>query len=178
MQLIKDLYGMENVSAKWIEAFENYIPQWLETLIPHYKVAKELDADILCLVNNMYMGKTPEDIVVNGVHYYFTDTLLFGKTLSFNSNHAYYPFNWEDGFKKVYPEDMNDSTRFSDWMHTHHHLWRFLNRKQPYNEFSKRVETLFRQMVGDDSILFDFGCTSYIIFNHSLKQSIDKRFEA
>lgn len=178
MQLIKDLYGMENVSAKWIEAFENYIPLWLETLIPHYKVAKVLGADILCLVNNMYMGKMPEDIVVNGVHYYFTDTPLFGKTLSFNSNHSYYPCNWEDGFKKIYHEDLNESSQFSDWLYSHNHTWRFLNRKDPYNVCPQRIEKLFIDMVDDDSILFDFGSTSYIIFNHSLKHSIDKRFEA
>lgn len=179
--LIRDLKNMDMVSSEWIEAFEAYIPKWLETLIPHYEIGKEYGVDVVDLSNVMYFGDKPEEIERNGVHYYLTDTWCLGKSIAFNGNKGYYPCSWEDGFDKnlMYPP-VNEygAPKNFDWLYTHHHLWRWLNREAPYNELSKRIEKLFQQITGDSQILFDFGCRSYILFDHKRKAYLDNKLEA
>lgn len=175
--LIRDLKGFENVSDEWKDAFEDYIPKWLESLIPHYEVGKEYGVDVVELRNVMYFGEKPEDIERNGVHYYLSDSLALGRTLAFNGNIGF-PCSWEDHLEYTLTDDTWGIKKLNDWRLTHYYLWRWLNRKEPYNEPSKRIEKLFQQMTGDDSILFDFGCTSYILFDHKRKKYLDNKLEA
>ena len=181
MLQIRDLHNMDKVSTEWIEGFETYIPKWLDSLIPHYELGKEYGVDVVALCNVMYFGDKPEEIERNGVHYYLIDTPTLGKTLEFNGNRGYYPCNWEDGFDlelKYPPVDKYGIPKNFDWLYTHNHLWRWLNRKTPYNELSKRIEKLFQQITNDDSVLFDFGSTSYILFDHKRRAYLDNKLEA
>ena len=165
MLKIRDLKGMENVSPEWSDKFEAFIPIWLESLVPHYKVAKEYGADMLELVNTMYLTNYPDDLIVNGVHYYLVERPGIGKILSFNSNFQYYPVNWKERFK----EYAGDVDNLSDWLFYHTHTTRYMNREAPYNELRIRIERLFREITGDDSVGFDFGSTSYILLNPEMR---------
>lgn len=172
MLLIRDLKNMDKVDPVWINTFEEYIPKWLESLIPHYEVAKQYNADVLSLVNLFFMGDSePDDMIINGIHYHIGDYPLLGRELAFNSAGGYYPCNWEDGFSKIYsePVDKYGIPMTSIWLYTRDYLWRYLNRMTPYNELSKRIERLFQQMIGNDNVAFDFGSTSYILLNPSKK---------
>lgn len=178
--LIRDLDNMDMVDPKWVDTFEEYIPKWLESLKPHYELRKERGVDVVELINRMYLGDKPEEIERNGVFYYLDDFPLWGKTLSFNANLGSYPASWETGFNKIYtePVDKYGIRKYSNFLWSHTYLWRFLNRKPPYNELPKRIERLFQQIVNDDSVLFDFESVSYIIFNPAKKCYIDNKLEA
>lgn len=177
--LVRDIESIkEHVDPKWIETFEVYIPQWLESLVPHYEIAKSHGVDVFDMSNHLYWGDKPEEIVVNDVHYFLDESQLLGKTLSFNADY-YYHCDWEDGMEKIYTAPVWKYCSCShDWMYYHHYLWRFLNRKAPYDIVRKRVEKLFQQIIGDESVIFDFGCRSYILFNPSKLWYINNKLEA
>ncbi len=164
--LIRDLSGIDRVRKEWIDTFEEYIPKWLESLVPHYEVAKEHGADVLALSNVMYIGEHPEELVVDDVHYYLGEYPALGKELSFNGNHGHYPANWKDGFDKVYVEPKSPYGAPSlDSLYVGQYLTRYLNRKAPNDVLRLRIQKRFRELVGDDKLLFDFGYTSYILLN-------------
>lgn len=173
--IIRDLKDMEKVSKEWIDAFEEYIPKWVESLVPHYEVAKEYNVDVLELSNTMYLGDTPPEIIKNGIHYYLHEKSVLGRTLSFNGNSGYYPVNWKEGFEKDYKEleNRSDIERINDWMYYSNHLCRYNNRKEPYDELAKRIEAYFRELVGNETVLFDLGSTSYILLDPSKKWHIN-----
>lgn len=176
MDFIRDLKGMDKVSPEWVDTFEDFIPKWLESLVPHYELAKKGDADVLQLGNAMYFGEKPQEITENNVHYYLADTALLGKMLSFNGDIEHYPCSWREGFEKVYPGPKNDtygSQRIADFMYYDSYVCRYWNRKKPYDELAKRIEKHFQELIDNDTVLFDFSTTSYILLNPSKKWYID-----
>lgn len=176
MNFIRDLKDMDKVSPEWVDTFEDYIPKWIESLVSHYEVAKRYGAEILQLGNVLYWGDKPQEITENNVHYYLADTPTFGKVLSFNGNKEHYPCSWKDGFAKIYPGPKNDpygAQKIYESIYYDKYLWRYLNRKAPNNELSKRIEKYFQNLINDDTVLFDFGSTSYILLDPSKKWHID-----
>lgn len=173
MQLISDLKNMEMVSPEWIEAFESYIPSWLNSLVPHYMVAKQNKIDLIALENVVTMGgDEPERIEMNGTQYYIQTSPYVGRLLSFNATNSYFPCNWKEGFDKVYTPK-SESQHLSDWLWYHSYVTRYLNREPPYDELGKRIEDLYRRLVNDNEVWFDFGSTSYILMNNNLKWYIN-----
>lgn len=142
-------------------------------MVPHYKVAKQNKIDLIALENVLTMGEEElEQIEMNNIHYYIQNIPGVGRILSFNANNGYFPGNWKEGFEKVYTPE-SDSQHTSDWLWYSSHVTRYLNRKPPYDELGKRIEILFREMVNDYDVGFDFGSTSYILMNNNLKWYIN-----
>lgn len=173
MRLIRDLKNMDRVSPDWIDAFENYISSWLNSLVPHYIVAKQHKIDLIALENVFTMGgEELERIEMNNIHYYIHNIPGAGRMLSFNANNGYFPCNWKEGFDKVYTPE-SESQHTSDWLWYSSYVTRYLNRNPPCDELGKRIERLFREMVNDNDVGFDFGSTSYILMNNNLKWYIN-----
>ena len=170
---IKDLKYADGLTPDFADAFEEFIPIWLNHLVPFYQEAKNCGDDMLELVNYKPMGAECELYEKDGVGYYRHKSCGLS-LLGFNSDYKYQPVNWYECFQLFKPQVEADQTkRISNFTYYNSYVSRIHNTKPPYDELAKRIDTYFKDITGDLIVGFSFGNKSFIYFNDKAKAHID-----
>ena len=169
---IKDLELANRLTPDFADAFEEFVPVWLQHLIPFYQEAKSKGDDILELVNYKPMGAECELYESNGIGYYRHKSSGLSM-LGFNSDYKYQRVNWYECFRNFRPDvDEDETKRICNFSIYNAYFSRIFNTKPPYNELAKRVDAYFKTITGDSEVGFSLGRTSYIYFNKKGKDYI------
>lgn len=169
---IKDLKYADGLTPDFADAFEEFIPVWLNHLVPFYQEAKKNGDDMLELVNYKPMGAECELYENNGIGYYRHKSCGLS-LLGFNSDYKYQPVNWYECFRAFKPEVEEDQTkRISNFTYYNFYVSQIHNAKPPYNELAKRIDSHFKTITEDSTVGFSFGYTSFIYFNDKAKAYI------
>ena len=169
---IRDLELTDRLTLDFVDAFEEFVPIWINHLLPFYQEAKSKGDDILELVNIKPMGAVCELYEKDGVGYYRHQSCGLS-ILGFNSDYKYQPVNWYECFKSFRPDvDEDETKRVCNFGIYNAYFSRIFNMKPPYNGLAKRVNDYFKTITGDSTVGFSLGYTSYIYFNKKGKDYI------
>ena len=169
---IKDLKYADELTPDFTDTFEEFIPLWLNYLVPFYQEAKKNGDDMLELVNYKPMGAECELYENNGIGYYRHKSCGLS-LLGFNSEYKYQPVNWYECFRAFKPEVEEDQTkRISNFTYYNFYVSRIHNAKPPFNELANRIDSHFKAITGDSIVGFSFGNKSFIYFNDKAKAHI------
>ena len=176
MDFIKDLPWASSLSERFSDAFEKFLPKWIESLLPYYQEGKELGVDLFSLQNIMNLRTHHSNTYVyekNGICYNLTKNQI--NKLSFNGDNEYRKCNWLECFCDFLPnydtaslENINNSLYYSRYITRCHNI-------HPENaELANRCNSYFRQVTGDDSVVFSLGRTSFICYNEEGNKYVQK----
>lgn len=162
---IKDLDLAKSLTPDFVDAFEEFVPVWINHLLPFYQEARNCGDDLLGLENFKPMGAECELYEKDGVGYYRHKSSGLSM-LGFNSGYKYQPVNWYECFRSFRPDvDEDETKRICNFSIYNAYFSRIFNTKSPYNELAKRIDAYFKAITGDSTVGFSLGCTSYIYFN-------------
>ena len=171
-EFIRDLELANKLTPDFVDAFEDFVPIWINHLLLFYQEAKSKGDDILELVNYKPMGAECEQYEKDGVGYYRHQSCGLSM-LGFNSDHKYQPVNWYKCFRSFRPDvDAAETKRVCNFSIYNAYFSRIFNTKPPYNELAKRIDAYFKAITGDSTVGFSLGYTSYIYFNNKAKAHI------
>ncbi len=169
MTFIKDLPEASKMTTWFANALEAFLPEWLESLVPYYLEAKNRDCDLFHLVNYKPMGAPCELYEKDGIGYY-----LSNRTLAFNSDHHYVKCGWEECFRVAHPDyDKTSSENSCNSSATYNIMFRYFNRKPPYDILTTRCSDYFKTVTNDPEVCFSLSNTSYICMSEKWKDYVD-----
>lgn len=179
MIFIKDLKWASHVSERFRDALEDFLPKWIESLLPYYQEGKEQGVDLFKIVNCLPNGRANEEIVYehNGIAYYqhhWPSSSI--TTLGFDSQKGYRKCNWLECFCEFIPGGYDTASRenLDNYLWYNTSFYRCYNRKPEYCDVAKRCDDYFRQLTGDPTVGLSLSGTSMIYYNDSAKLYIDR----
>ena len=101
------LKGADRLSPDFKQAFEEFIPRWIESLIPHCDEARRQGADYLRLCNYKPTGASCTLYEKDGIGYCLSEHRGM-RELAFNSDCRYIRCNWCECFNDMYPVGCQD----------------------------------------------------------------------
>ena len=167
MEFIKDLPWASNLSERFRDAFEKFLPQWIESLLPYYQEGKELGVDLFSLQNTMDLGilsSSTDEYEKNGICYKLTKNQII--QLSFNGDKEYRKCNWLECFCDLTPDyDTTSMENIINYKYYNQAIARYFNIYPDYAELANRCDSYFKQITGDKTAGFSLGNTSFIHYN-------------
>ena len=180
MDFIKDIKTIGTLSPDFITAFEEFMPRWLDSLVPYYKEGKAKNVEMVSFHNICLFSLSDDDVEYekNGIGYYLFQTMGLGNTLAFNSSFKYHRINWFECFRNDYPEFDNQEAIKSahNYLAYSPYMSRLSNTKPPYDLVAKRVEQYFKKTTGDSEVGFSLGFTSFIYYSEEAKKYINRHY--
>ena len=172
---VKDLPGIEKIRPEYVDAFDSFLYEWTESMLPYYEEFKRKVADVFeCLSATTFGEDWAECYEYKGQNYRFNDTPLWGRTLSLNGKFKNPELNWRNCFWNKYPE--YDGSKIENFREDNFFNWYFhrYSKKDPkYNVVTDRLRDYFRYLTGDSDIVFDVGWHSFIYRNPRIRSIID-----
>ena len=172
--------NINNLTPVFRSTVEKFIPEWLESFVPHYQEAKENKVDILDLSNVIcYSGEQFEH---NGFHYNYYVNGSRMPVLSLDGSDGHYSrIGFRECLVKMYPDldfapnpDMGKfSELFRNSLYFDHYLWRAFNRKASYDDMMNRMNSHFQKLTGDDTVGISLSDRSMLYFNPMAKTFIN-----
>ena len=92
---------IDGLTPTFRDAVEVFIPKWLDSLLPHYQVAKEYKVDILFLAN--VIGTEGKHFEHDGYYYYYQNSSSGMSVLSLDGKGHYKHVNWRECMADMYP---------------------------------------------------------------------------
>lgn len=175
MIFIKDLEWADKLTPTFRDNLEDFLPRWLESLIPYYKEGKEKGVDIFHVVNFGPNGceKDGDMYEHNGIAYYYHKYPGQPSELGFNSKVEYRPCNWLECFCKEYGYNTASSENLDNSRWYDCYMWRLYNTKPDYSIVADRADTYFKEITGDPNVCFSLSSTSLIYYDSTLKRFVD-----
>lgn len=172
--------NINNLTPIFREAIEEFIPEWLESLLPYYQETKQNGDDILELSN--VISSEGEHYEKNGIYYCRHQNSEGLSILAFDSLKGYRKVNWRECLIEKHPDFDRDPDapmgKFCELtknsLYFDHYVWRLFNRKPPYDDLKNKVDSYFKQLTGDNSVGFSLSSTSMLYFNEKAKWYIDQ----
>lgn len=96
----------------------------------------------------------------------------FKKCLSLNDGAGYEELNWRSLFWNKYPEyhvSIIENWKTKDTHFFHWYMERYHKKDPKYNVVQDRMKDYFREITGDESVIFDVGWHTFIYFNPDIK---------
>lgn len=164
--IISDLPVAKNLTPDFVEAFEEFIPRWLGTIVKPYKEAKKKGVDMLQLMNFLNMGAPAEIYEADGIGYYLHDGSGL-RMLGFDADHPNRRYwGWYECFQQQYPEVVDDSEkRIKNFMYYRPFTSRLYLKDSLYQTVASRIDSIFKGITGDTGAGFSFGSWSFVYFN-------------
>lgn len=174
MTFVKDLPKIEEIDPIYVDAFDNFLYEWAESMLPYYAEFNRRDADVFDCENVSTFGKDwAECYEKDNINYRFSNTPLWGKTLSLNGAAGYIELNWKYCFQNKHPEfrasamDYYNEHFFFNW-----YFHRYYKKEARYNIITDRLRDYFRYLTGDSEIIFDVGWKSFIYRDPKIRRII------
>ena len=165
MTFIKDLPEAAKMTPWFRDAFEEFFPIWLQSIVPYYKEARVQGCDMLWLANFKPMGAPCELYEKDGIGYYKRIESSITQ-LSFNADHHYIKCNWVEYFQVLHPDyDFADFYNDFNIKPYSHYMCRAFNRRPEKNIVAKRCADYFKEITGDPEATFTLSYTSCVCFN-------------
>lgn len=162
---IRDLPIAEKLTPTFCEALEQFLPQWLDSLVPYYEEARTQGVDVFRLADYMPCGASCKLYEKVGIGYYLEDHPYI-KQLSFNSDYKYINCYWYECFREFYPRIEDDqSERIDNFIVYNPYMHSPWNLKEDYNCVAKRVDEYFKAITKDPDVTFILSGTSSICLN-------------
>lgn len=178
---IKDLDGVEKVTPEYVEALDDFMFEWVESALPYYHEFKRRGADVFCFENvGTFGNEDAEFYELDGIHYRYKNSDMFGKTLSLNAGvidkeNFYTPLNLRECFFRKYPEYHPSTFNYGkDWHFFSLHFLRYYKKNEKYKIVEERVKEQFRLVADDPEIILDLGFTSYLYSNPIKRATLDR----
>lgn len=149
--IISDLPVAKQLTPDFVEAFDEFIPRWLGTIVKPYKEAKEKGVDMLQLMNFVNMGAPAEIYESDGIGYYLHDGSGL-RMLGFDADHPNRRYwGWYGCFQQQYPEVVDDcDKRIKNFMYYRPFTSRLYLKDSLYHTVSVHERYLVRARVVDD----------------------------
>jgi len=179
MEFIRNVKTIGTLTPDFVDAFEDFMPRWIESLVPFYEEGKYQNVEMVGLQNIAFFKEPTDNSVYekDGIGYYLTEIVGLGKILEFNSNYKYQKINWLECFRQEYPELDNDGTkRITNFTVYSSYMSRLSNMKAPYDIVAQRADQYFRQITKDPSVGLSLGNTSFIYYSNKAKKYIDSHY--
>jgi hypothetical protein len=165
MIFIKDLPEVSRMTPWFADAFEDFFPIWLQSIVPYYKEARAQGCDILWLSNFKPMGATAELYEKDDIGYYKHKGSSVSQ-LGFNADHHYIKCNWVEYFQVLHPDyNFADHNNYCNDMAYSFYMHRAFNRRPENNIVAKRCADYFKEITGDPEATFTLSYTSGVCFN-------------
>ena len=156
----------KSTTPQFANAFQAFMPKWLESLVPFYEAAKRNGIELVGLNRVLDFSKDPATLLTdNGIVYHVSKIPGYFKYMAVSSDYeGETPGNWRYEFKKVFdePENINNIWNFCAY---NSYTSRISNTKAPYDVVANDVRDCFRQITGDPNVVFSFSNSSYICFS-------------
>ncbi len=150
-------------TPQFASAFEVFMPQWLESLVPFYEAAKRNGIELVGLNRVLDFSKNPAArLTDNGILYQVNRTPGYCTSMAVSADfEGETPGNWRHELRKVFdePENINNIWNFCAY---NSYTSRISNTKAPYDVLANDVRDYFRQITGDPNVVFSFSNSSYI----------------
>ena len=147
-------------TPEFANAFQTFMPQWVESLVPYYYVAKRNNAELFGLSRVLDFSKDANIIEDNGVLYHITNIPGYFISMAVSADHkGATPGNWHYDFHYDEPNHLNNVWNFVAY---NSYLSRISNSKAPYDEVANAVNDYFLQLTGDPDVFFSLSFSSYI----------------
>ena len=162
-------------TPEFANAFQTFMPQWVESLLPYYHVAKRNNAELFGLSRVLDFNAGPANIIEdNGVLYHISN--IPGHFISMAVSADYdkeTPDNWHNDFKFDEPNHTNNVWNFVAY---NSYMSRISNSKAPYDEVANAVNDYFRQLTGDPKVFFSLSFSSYICLTDRAKRYVMEHY--
>ena len=165
---LNGLKGADRLSSKFRQAFESFIPRWIESLIPYCEEARRQGVDFLCLSNYKPMGASCELYEKDGTGYYMTEYRGV-KQLAFNSDHRHIKCSWHECFEEMYPgiDNVHDFGAYN------YYLTHLFHNRPEVKEWEDRINDCFQKMTGYTDAELSIGNTSMVFFKDKARRYTD-----
>ena len=166
---LNGLKGADRLSPEFKQAFESFIPRWIESLIPYCEEARRQGADFLCLSNYKPMGAPCELYEKDGTGYYMTEYRGV-RELAFNSDYRHIKCNWCECFNEMYPgiDNVHDFGAYN------YYLTHLFHNRPEVKEWEDRINDCFQKMTGYTDAELSIGNTSMVFFNDKARRYTDE----
>mgnify|MGYP006873193236 CR=1 FL=1 len=159
---LSELEFVQRLTPEFRDHFERFIPQWLDSLVPHYEEAKEKGAETFHLVNVKNCGNDFLSFEKNGIGYYLSEQPYI-KEMTFNSDYKYKRCGWYECFCEFYPRLESDfDERISNFREYNCYMTKYLNKKEEYSCMAEWVNEYFKSITKDPNVYFILSDTSTI----------------
>ena len=166
-----------STTSEFASAFTNFMPKWLESLVPFYEAAKRNDIELFRLNRVMDLRKDPSALITyNGIIYHVSKIPGYFTSMAVSSDYEdETPGNWRNEFKKVFdePENINNIWNFCAY---NSYTSRISNTKAPYDVVANDARDYFRQLTGDPDVVFSFSYSSFICFSKRAEEYVMERY--
>ena len=165
MIFISDLPWASMLSETFRTRIEEFLPVWLESLIPYYKEGKKQGVDYLSLANIDPISPAEKRYISDdGIAYYLSKQGGI-KHLAFDVEKGYRKCNWLECFQQFCPEyDRTSSYAIMDLMYYNPNFSRCFNHLPEHRELADRCNAYFQNLTGDNAGGFSLSSTSMIYF--------------
>lgn len=172
---VKDLPGIEKVRPEYADALDSFLFEWTESMLPFYAEYKRREADVFECLNVSTCGKDwAECYEQNGIHYRFSITPLWGRTLSLDGGAGYIELNWSSCFWKKHPEfDGSKQENYIDDYFFNWYFHRYYKKNPKYLVVTDRIRDYFRYLTGNSDVVFDVGWKSFIYTDPKIRTIIN-----
>lgn len=172
---VKDLTGIEKVRSEYAQALDSFLYEWAESMLPFYEEFKRRDANVFECLNISTFGKDHAECYErDSIHYRFSETPLWGRTLSLDGKSGYMELSCLYCFWNKYPqyhpskiENIGEELFFNWYFH------RYIGKTPKYFIVTDRLRDYFRYLTQDEDIVFDVGWNSFIYYDSGIKRIID-----
>ena len=157
----------ERLSPAFIEQFEEFMPLWVRSIVAYYKEAIKQKVDLLELSNYIPIPGAPFELYEkDGIGYYLLTDSRGMRTLAFNCDHHYIKCNWSECFLESYPEyDSYSHRSIEDWIAYYRYMGRLHNTKEEYSSIAKWADNYFKELTGDNNVVFSLSDTTMLYFS-------------
>lgn len=160
--MISDLEFANKLTPNFVDNIEQFLPMWLDSLIPYYKEAKLIEADNFKLVNHKPCGASCKLYEKDGVGYYLSE-MPWNKELSFNADFKYMNCSWYECFREFYPKlKENFWESCHNFMGYNLYFSKIWNLEEKYSCVAQRVDNYFKNITNDPNVNFVLSGTSTI----------------
>ncbi len=153
----------KGTTPEFASAFTNFMPKWLESLVPFYEAAKRNGFELVGLNRVLDFSKDPATLLTdNGIVYHVCKIPGYCSSMAVSADfEGEAPGNWRYEFRKVFdePENINNIWNFCAY---NSYTSRLSNTKTPYDVLANDVRDYFRQITGDSNVVFSFSNSSFI----------------
>ena len=161
-------------TPEFANAFQTFMPQWVESLVPYYYVAKRNNAELFGLSRVLDFSKDANIIEDNGVLYHITNIPGYFISMAVSADHkGATPGNWHYDFHYDEPNHLNNVWNFVAY---NSYLSRISNSKAPYDEVANAVNDYFLQLTGDPDVFFSLSFSSYICLTDRAKRYVMEHY--
>lgn len=171
---IRDLGVAKELSPEWVDAFEEFMPRWLERFIPFHQEAREKGVELFEAIG--VICHTPEAVHYekDGIGYLLHHTCGFGDILALDGDYKdNEEIAWRDCFRHMFPEvDKDDFKRVKDFGYYNSYMSRVSNIKPPYDIVAKRADAYLKNLTGDSECGLSLGSRSFLYFTERAKSHI------